>query len=384
MENLDHLRNDPPNAAPGMTRQRTPVHIASLDGLRGVAVSLVVLFHFFEQVVPFGWCGVDLFFVLSGFLITGILWDTKGYPGYYPRFLMRRALRIMPLYFGVVGGMVLFSMLVRNGATQEILDTQLWYWTFSKNLHVAWHGWSHGWHVLDHFWSLAIEEQFYLVWPWLVMLFDLRWLMRAALFGAALSVALRIAHPIYPFAYVFTLSRLDGLLLGAWLALAERRAQRSIAVAGRPFLIGGTALVAVAALLDSSLTFYGPNMVRCGYLGFAMLFAGWLARVVAGKGSRWEERWLTGRVLVGVGRYSYGIYVYHNILYWFFLVGMDRLRGFLGGWTGPVHFAGLVALIPLTYSISALSYELYEKRFLRLKPLFAPVQRLGAADPART
>lgn len=367
-----------------MIQRKAPAHIAALDGLRGVAVSLVVLFHLFKQVVPFGWCGVDLFFVLSGFLITGILWDSKGSSGYYPRFLMRRALRIMPLYFAVVGGMVLFSVLVRNQATQEILDTQVWYWTFSKNLQVAWHGWSHGWHVLDHLWSLAIEEQFYLVWPWLVMLLDLRWLMRAALAGVAISVALRVVHPTYPFAYVFTLSRLDGLLLGAWLALAERRAQWSIALASRPLLIGGAVLVVAAASLDSSFSFFGPNMIRCGYLGFALLFAGWLARMVAGKGSRLEERWLTGRVLGGIGRYSYGIYVYHNILYWFFLVGMDRMRGFLGGWNDTVHFAGLVALIPLTYGIAALSYELYEKRFLRLKPLFAPAQRVGTTEPARS
>jgi peptidoglycan/LPS O-acetylase OafA/YrhL len=270
-----------------------------------------------------------------------------------------------------VGGMVLFSLVVRNGATQELLDTQIWYWTFTKNLYVAWNGWSRGWHVLDHFWSLAIEEQFYLVWPWLVLLLDLRWLMRAALIGAAISIALRFYHPVYPFSYVFTPSRADGLLLGAYLALALRYDPGWLRRSAWPLIICGLLLVGLGAWLDGSMSFYGVNMVRYGYMGYSFLFAGWLARTVSGSHSPQEERLLTGRSLCSIGKYSYGIYVFHHIFYWFLLVGMERVGPLVGDWKERVTLICLLLLLPFTYFAARFSYEHFEKRFLLLKPRFA-------------
>jgi peptidoglycan/LPS O-acetylase OafA/YrhL len=159
--------------------ERVPV----LDGLRGLAILLVMLHHFFQNYVPepvwidrlvfglmgCGWFGVDLFFVLSGFLITGILYDAKGADRYFLNFYARRTLRIFPLYYAVL--VLLFVLLPRVPhplAADYVSDSapdQLWFWLYLTNFRIALNG---GWYshlVPSVFWSLAIEEQFYVLYP---------------------------------------------------------------------------------------------------------------------------------------------------------------------------------------------------------------------------
>src|SRR5579863_7613015 len=157
-------------------------HLPSLDGLRGVAVLLVLIGHFAYVPIALkgipgkifalthaGWTGVELFFVLSGFLITGILLDSKGAENYVSSFYIRRALRILPLYYGaVLVAFVLLPLLGRAGLpglSPEFNPDQLWYWFYAGNW--AWN-WNHCYQPFAHFWSLAVEEQFYLAWPWIV------------------------------------------------------------------------------------------------------------------------------------------------------------------------------------------------------------------------
>src|SRR5687767_2907742 len=170
-----------------MTGRRETGFIPALDGLRGIAIILVMLHHFtyyrpnsgidaqIASVLFFGWAGVDLFFVLSGFLITGILLDTRDSKRYFSTFYARRTLRIFPLYYLVL--LLAFVVLPKFPALHPVLLGQVgpvdlppqWpYWLYLTNFSIADGGWVHGW--VDVAWSLAIEEQFYLVWPLMIWL----------------------------------------------------------------------------------------------------------------------------------------------------------------------------------------------------------------------
>ena len=155
-------------------------HIPALDGVRAVAVLLVICFHFWQvftygpyslvgKIAMWGQTGVDLFFVLSGFLITGILLDTKGSPSFLRNFYARRILRIFPLYYATLLTIYLIGPLFRWSAWVPE-NQSLWFWTYLQNLPMTF---APG-HVAgpEHFWSLAVEEQFYMVWPFLVLRLD--------------------------------------------------------------------------------------------------------------------------------------------------------------------------------------------------------------------
>src|SRR5437870_557283 len=164
------------------------MRVRALDGLRGIAILMVMLYHQtvmvgstgIDRFVGFwtlsGWIGVDLFFVLSGFLITGILSDSKGATGYFRNFYARRVLRIFPLYYGVVAFSLLILPYIPHWKLENlarIKGDELWYWTYLSNFSIAAHAaFRHG--ILDVSWSLSIEEQFYLMWPLLVLLLSRR------------------------------------------------------------------------------------------------------------------------------------------------------------------------------------------------------------------
>jgi peptidoglycan/LPS O-acetylase OafA/YrhL len=171
-------------------------HLPGLDGIRGLAILLVMFSHFivvgenhgdgthpFHRLLLSGYLGVDLFFVLSGFLITGILVDARSRPHYFRTFYMRRALRIFPLYYGLLA-VAYLSVPLLSPEDAPLLtgaDSPWWYWLYASNIGMAVKGnWltSPTWFSLGHFWSLAVEEQFYMVWPFVVFLTKTRWLYR--------------------------------------------------------------------------------------------------------------------------------------------------------------------------------------------------------------
>jgi len=197
-------------------------HMPALDGLRGIAI-LLVLAHGFDViqtrggpghdvdlVLDVGWIGVQLFFVLSGFLITGILLDTRSSPHYFRKFWVRRALRIFPLYYGVL----LVAALFGHGS--------IYLWTYTNNFATAF---GHGDPTFPHFWSLAVEEQFYLLWPLVVWLVARRGVVALSVALSALAIASRIyaRHRWgYEAAYEFTPCRMDALAIGAGTAALIR------------------------------------------------------------------------------------------------------------------------------------------------------------------
>ena len=163
-------------------------HILALDGLRGIAILLVVFSHFVSNlripadgwawplvsIAHAGWAGVDLFFVLSGFLITGILVDARGSSTYFKSFYARRALRILPAYYGFLLAIFVVLPLLHLGAGDNYMlarQHQGWYWLHLTNVMMAIGELpGHGPYPSTLFWSLAVEEQFYLIWPAIVAL----------------------------------------------------------------------------------------------------------------------------------------------------------------------------------------------------------------------
>src|SRR5260221_3218564 len=220
--------------------------IPALDGLRGVAILMVLLNHFvpnrnyapshvmtwLSNAAQSGWAGVDLFFVLSGFLITGILIEAKVSPRYFRNFYMRRVLRIFPLYYGAL---VLVFLLLPPlhvfdwSSFRTVWQNQLWNWSYCTNVGM-WcadgRGFSSPQINLGHFWTLAIEEHFYLAWPALVITLPLRRLKSVCIAGVVLVPVARIVAVVaLDASHLFffqTPRRADSLMLGALFAAMGR------------------------------------------------------------------------------------------------------------------------------------------------------------------
>ena len=353
-------------------------HIPALDGLRGVAILLVMLHHqtllpgsgVWTTVADLGWAGVDLFFVLSGFLITGILFDARGAPNCLRNFYVRRVLRIFPVYYALL--LFAFVVLPRlplsdaHAAKVAALDgTEWWYWLYLQNVAmVRAGGFPHA--VLGVTWSLAIEEQFYLLWPFLVLGLPRRALMKVCL---ALVVAAPVVRCALAFggagwlpAYVLTPCRIDALAFGAWIALAARG--RSGLDPLKPWAwlwigVGVTGTVAVSAA-SGGTSFKRFGLFTFGFTFLALAFGGWL--LLAATTAR--PRALAGRVLKTFGKYSYALYLFHMPCR---VVVKEHLFRPIGPLTQIAFYAAATAL-PL--AIAWVSWRVLERPFLRLKDRF--------------
>jgi len=398
MPELDRL---PSIEAPGPLR-REP----ALDGVRGAALLGVMLFHFtmFEQsgqplyrtalrLATAGWVGVDVFFVLSGFLITGILLDTKDGPCFFRNFYVRRALRMLPLYYAALA-MAMLALLVSVGAqtpeARALLTRQVWLWTYATNIEftIAGHwDFNIGRVWLNHFWSLAVEEQFYLVWPVVVLALSRRALAVSTLalaVAAPLLRAIMIADGIRPgIVLTFTPCRLDELALGALAAVLVR------VPALRPPVLRALPCLTVAALpplawllWTRKLYWLDPIVNIVASTPLAVLSAVVILRCALEPDSG-LARLLRSRLLRFLGKYSYGTFVFHY-MFWPLLeeyLPADRLTGASGS---ELLGLGGHVLIGVAVSLAAgfASYRFLERRFLELKGNFAYAVRVPTLDPA--
>jgi peptidoglycan/LPS O-acetylase OafA/YrhL len=194
-------------------------HIPALDGLRGVAILLVLFYHLFNVGIfkgwfNYGWIGVDLFFVLSGFLITSILLKSKGKPDYFKNFYLNRALRILPLYFGVL---LIFAFIAPYFTpTKWFVSDQVYFWTFTQGYLILK---GQNTDPLFHLWSLAIEEQFYLVWPFIILILRPKQLLLFSALMLVTTVTVRFIFHNHYLTYGLTVAHMDGLLIGAVIAI---------------------------------------------------------------------------------------------------------------------------------------------------------------------
>lgn len=347
-----------------------PEQIPALDGLRGIAILSVMVFHFscvFENgatqfdhwvvsLASHGSRGVDLFFVLSGFLITRILIRSRESTNCLQSFYMRRILRIFPVYFLYV--FIVFGI-VRHFDPMSMQHTRLWpYVAYISN-------WQKETGLTDphltHMWSLAVEEQFYLVWPLLVLLCPPRRLIQVSAGICLLALGLRIlaTGQVAPqILFRMTPFRADALAGGAIIACLFESEHRDELIKRFALPVAGLVLLATLALHGSSyahaLEFSGI-VVGCAALIF---FA-----------AQHNPSALRHPVLTAIGKYSYGMYVYH------LLMG-SLIWSLLKTFHNVVPFAALKwSYFPIAsacvFAVAWLSYHYFEMPFLRLKEKFA-------------
>lgn len=348
-----------------------PRRIPELDGLRGIAILLVMMFHLTPVAIPLfaayfvqaGWLGVDLFFVLSGYLITGILVDSAGEPGYYRNFILRRTLRIFPLYYACLA---LFSW-------REILFSHgWWYVAYIGNIPV-WlqNKWPPG--ILSPLWSLQVEEQYYLTFP-LVVAFVSRKALTRILLGAVIAapllrIAMVLAAPSnIAGTYVLMPCRMDTLALGGLIAIAQR---------DFPLRLQARWVAWITASATATVVFicwkYGPApwstaMRTGGYSAAALMFAGTLVLLI-----HQRRRFLLAvcrlRPIVWIGTISYGIYLLHAAL-------ARLIREYAPGWRLPLvriapgGFEEAFLCVAAAIGAAWFSWRFFESPIMRLRHRF--------------
>lgn len=366
-------------------------HAPALDGIRGLAVLWVIAhnttdllgaprsgpFHLLALVTNTGWIGVQLFFALSGFLITRNLLDTQGATNYYSGFYARRTLRILPLYFLMLLLLlvVLPAMMTVPARLQSTVDHQLWLWLFVSNwapVNVC------DFYGFGHFWSLAIEEQFYLFWPLLVHRARPKPLLFACVLIALIAFVTRSVaalggmqpEPIYD----NTFFRMDALALGSAGAALLRIPEWSRLLRQRlvPIGLGACALFLVGIAATRA---YDPHLLSGETIGYSILAltAALLVTAVALLGRErvaltWALAW---RPLRSFGKYSYAMYVIHVPIHK--LIGTPLLAPIGGQRAMPDRVAlYALAVVSASYLLARVSYYTFEKRWVDMKRRFAP------------
>jgi peptidoglycan/LPS O-acetylase OafA/YrhL len=363
--------------------------IPELDGLRGLAALTVVVFHLYPTVMPFGWAAVDLFFTLSGFLITGIILEQGDEPRFLRTFYVRRSLRIWPIYYLTIAALLLvgnvswhrwlpFAFYLQNTGFYLMPLEGMREKVFTPD-----------WAILNHAWSLAVEEQFYLIWPGLVLLVGRRRVRALSLGCLVGSITARLAG--YP--HTILITRCDGLALGALLASVLHRPEIACDTARRaatwPWLrAAGVGLAPLSLWLAWS---WWKGRIRLP-LGFRLddapaeilsvsLIAFVVVALVAVKTGHRRLAPLRWKPLRDLGTISYGVYLYHCIVLQSVHAVLPRAM--------PSYRAveGLLTL-GCTLAVATLSWRLIERPVLKLKSRFdyrtVPIQsghHVGSSFP---
>jgi peptidoglycan/LPS O-acetylase OafA/YrhL len=363
--------------------------ILGLDGLRAIAFLLVFAFH--TDYLEIGWVGVQFFFVLSGFLITGILLDMKKSltpSGYFIKFYGRRFLRIFPLYYfylllmsGVVAWLAAVSY---RPAYMQIFQQQVWYAVFYiydfffGTILVKYS------YFLDHFWSLSVEEQFYVFWPLLILLVPEKWLKKFFISFIVLGPTFRMAFflihqsgvfrilgdPVSTALYPMPFSHIDAFAFGAYISrysIPNAKKQFFILLGVLP-VIGFVAQYIATGSFGNLSAFGYPLLMPDAYQfiwGYSLLgyFFTIVIYIVVKYGM--FTRLLESTPMRYLGKISYGLYVYHFPIVWF----VGRIRDFNLSETVAKPLTALIAFFA-TLIVASISYQALEKPLLNLKDRF--------------
>lgn len=353
-------------------------HIPALDGIRGLGVILVLIFHYGSstmalglgtsvlRVTGIGWSGVDLFFVLSGFLITGLLYDAKGRQNYFKNFYARRTLRIFPLYYFAAIVVIILAVITGYGILGG--SNPVWVLLYVGNFQMAING---GGSILDHFWSLAIEEQFYLIWPMIVLSLSRGKLMLVALAMIVISPLVRTLLVLNDApdlgVYVLTPARMDGLAMGALIALFVRGPRGIAPLVPWAWRLGAVSAAAflVIVVVRRDFSTSDPVILTAGISLLTIMYSSLLVLSLT---FRPLQSVMEMPVMGWFGKYSYGLYVWHPI------VNIILLHSPLTAQFEADTPLKVVALVLFAFMVSLLvtlaSYKFLEAPLLRLKSRF--------------
>jgi len=362
----------------------------ALDGIRALAVTMVFFAHYgggshgghvlriLDAIRKCGWMGVDIFFVLSGFLITGILFDTRNDPKFFRRFFARRTLRIFPVFYLVFAVLLLLTPIFQYQWRWQHFTFLLYIGNFFANRDFNFYTLVSGNHpsavvFLSHLWSLCVEEQFYLLWP--IAVWAIRDRVRLLWTAGGISLCTLLArvlllhfHPVFASRYILRtlVFRLDTLLIGAMLALLLRGPGADWWQRHCKWALAGCGTL-VAILLISSSNPDSPRMLGFGLTVIALASAGLIGATL--RPGSFAFRLFYLRPLRIMGKYSYGFYIYHLLYSWAWI----QFLIFMTQKTHSLAIAGAISLTSsfvITFLVSKLSYDLFEVRFLQYKKHF--------------
>ncbi|KAA6438650.1 acyltransferase [Dyadobacter flavalbus] len=365
-------------------------HIIQLDGIRFIAIALVLIDHLFVavNVIPFGALGVTIFFVLSGFLISRILLKSKektfGTPGgfkkYLRKFLIRRTIRIFPVYY-----LTIFLLYIFN--VPPVRDKLAWLALYGTNIYMAFNKTWMG--SVDHLWSLAVEEQVYLFFPFLIFFIPKRKLVPVLGMMGILSLAFRFVYFFmrkdftsddWIVTYVSTPACLDSFALGglmAWMQLYKNDFFIKLFNKSWPVLIGLLVWVLLqfwAKTFENKSNFAFVVLDRTVSSAFGFFLIG---RAVMGYNGLMAA-FLENPVSIYLGKISYGLYLYHNFVYNHFHSGpthptvrlFNKIYQYIPDLRGSVTFEALV-VIALTIAAASISWHFFEKPINAIKDKYA-------------
>ena len=372
--------------------------IPGLDGLRGLAILMVLLFHYgtvlnrnnplqhlLAGVADVGWTGVDLFFVLSGFLITSILLDSRDAENFYSSFYLRRVVRIFPVYYCSL--LFLFFMFPRiepgYAAIAPPPGERVWYFSYLQNwTNVLVTGSRE--RLVGHYWSLGIEEQFYMIWPWIVYRCTANRLLKVSIGGVAVSLLLRLGLLVWHVSpetiYRNTFARMDSLLIGAACACLLRN-ETFVKYAGR-WVPSLWAVVPITLVVSRELlrpfSDHNRAVQGFGFTAIALSYGALLVGIVVTKdGQSAVQRFFNSGFMRIFGKYSYGAYIWHQLV----RAGTINSEVKLIGHQVPA-LLNLPLMIAVTLAVSMVSYALIERPFLSLKRHFKLRSKVQDYRPA--
>ncbi len=380
---LTNFNSSSPSTSSGI---QIPKHIPQLDGLRGIAILIVLLAHLdylpisgSAKYLKYGRTGVDLFFVLSGLLITGILLETKDFPGYFKNFYARRALRIWPIYYLMLA-LFFFLLPIVFPHHSFRTDWKAWpyYATYTQNL---FSNFPHS-VPLGPTWSLAVEEQYYMVWAAAVFLCTRKSLRNLLLGMIVFSYCFRVVSYFHgaslDFVHDFTLCRLEPLAAGGLAALWLRSEKCTLLRWSRfgsiAFMIGLTGVT--LALVD-----WGFDSTIYSYPFLAAAFTGMLAlSLTANPATSFAGKALTQRWLMYTGKISYGVYLFRVPIFMGVSSAAHRIWG--ASLSISSQLLTICAALAVLYAVASISWFCFERPILRFKEKFRtakPVLREAVA-----
>jgi len=351
-------------------------YLPALDGLRGLAILLVIQYHIFSFpfISRFTWIGVDLFFVLSGFLITGILLRTRESKYFLKNFYGRRVLRIMPVYFL---SLILLLYVIPHLFTYPFdmayfLEHQAWFWLEVQNWLFIFKPEGNN-NFLNHFWTLGLEEQFYLVSPWIIFFIKtpqkiLSFLLCLILFLVAARIYVWSLHfENFSYKNLFSFTRIDGLCAGSFLAVMREKHELKLSRMNFGIAIFLASIIFLALPLYKTLSPAGIPFTACCVFPFVAVLLAIIVNETV-KAQSWVHSLLRLRFMIFFGRISYGLYIFHWPVYVLLSRGQPISIGQFG-FQGTELIRSIAATV-ISIVLATISYIGFEQYFLRLKKYF--------------